>query len=68
MSWNHILSEIFKILGEDKQIFISCGQDEPYRNSKKAYFSRVIGLYFLSFFYEHAINPATLALVSVSAF
>ena len=36
-------------------MFISCGQDEPYRSPKKAYFSCVIGLYFLSFFYEHPV-------------
>ena len=54
-SLNHICSEIFEILGVDKQMFISCGQDEPYRSPKKAYFSCVIGLYFLSFFYEHPV-------------
>ena len=41
----------FEILGVDKQMFISCDQDEPYRSPKKAYFSPVIGIYFLSFFY-----------------
>ena len=55
MSLNHILNDIFEILGVDKQMFISCGQDEPYRSPKKAYFSCVIGLYFLSFFYEHPV-------------
>ena len=56
-SLNHICSEIFEILGVDKQMFISCGQDEPYRSSKKAYFSRVIGVYFLSFINKHpALN------------
>ena len=47
--------QLFEILGVDKQMFISCGQDEPYRSPKKAYFSCVIGLYFLSFFYEHPV-------------
>ena len=36
-------------------MFISCGQDELYRRPKKAYFSCLIGLYFLSFFYEHPV-------------
>ena len=29
LSVNHISSEIFEILGVDKQMFINCGQDEP---------------------------------------
>ena len=37
-------------------MFISCGQDELYRSPKKAYFSCLIGLYFLSFFYEHPVD------------
>ena len=61
-SLNHISSEIFEILGVHKQMFISCGQDEPYRSSKKAYYSRVIGLYFLSFFYEHADKPGNIGI------
>ena len=56
MSLNHILSEIFEILGVNKQMFISCGQDEPHRSPKKAYFSCVIGIYFLSFFYDHPVD------------
>ena len=36
LSINHILSEIFEILGVNKQMFISCGQDELYRSPKKA--------------------------------
>ena len=39
----------------EKQIFISCGQDEPYGSPKKAYFSHVIGIYFLSFINEHPV-------------
>ena len=35
-------------------MFISCGQDEPLRSPKMAYFSCVIGIYFLSF-YDHPI-------------
>ena len=55
LSLNHILSEIFEILGVNKQMFISCDPDEPYRSPKKAYFNCVIGIYFLSFFYEHPV-------------
>ena len=55
LSLNHICSEIFEILGVDKQMFISCGQDELFKSPKKAYFSCLIGLYFLSFFYEHPV-------------
>ena len=34
---------------------ISCGQDEPHRSPKKAYFSCVIGIYLMSFFYDHPV-------------
>ena len=37
-------------------MFVSCGQDEPFRSPKKAYFRQVIGLYFLSFFHEHPVG------------
>ena len=37
-------------------MFISCGQYELYRSPKNAYFSCLIGLYFLSFFYEHPVE------------
>ena len=33
----------------------SIGQDEPHRSPKKAYFSCAIGVYFMSFFYEHPV-------------
>ena len=38
-------------------MFITFGQDEPYKSPKKAYLSHVIviGIYFLSFFYEHPV-------------
>ena len=39
----------------EKQIFISCGQDEPYGSPTKAYFSHVIGVYILSFINEHPV-------------
>ena len=32
------------------------GQDEPHRWPKKAYFSCAIGVYFMSFFYEHSVE------------
>ena len=55
LSLNHILSELFEIFGVNKQMFISCGQDEPHRSPKEAYFNCVIGIYFSSFFYEHPV-------------
>ena len=36
-------------------MFISCGQDEPLRSPQMAYFSCVIGIYFVSFFYDHPV-------------
>jgi len=33
----------------------SFGQDESHRNPKKVYFSCAIGVYFMSFFYEHPV-------------
>ena len=36
LSINHILSEIFEILGVNKQMFIICGQDEPQRSPQQA--------------------------------
>ena len=55
LSLNHTQSEIFEILGVEKQMFISCGQDEPLRSPQKVYFSCVISIYFVSFFYEHPV-------------
>ena len=37
-------------------MFISCGQDEPLRSPQKAYFSCVIGFYFVSFFNDHPVH------------
>ena len=31
----------------------SCGQDKPHRSPKKVNFSCVIGIYLMSFFYDH---------------
>ena len=36
-------------------MFISCGQDEPLRSPQTAYFICLIGIYFVSFFYEHPV-------------
>jgi len=55
LSLNHVLIELFEIIGVNKQMFISFGQDEPHRSPKEAYFNGVIGIYFLSFFYEHPV-------------
>ena len=37
----------------------SIGQDEPHRSPKMAYFSCAIGVYFMSFFYEHPVSVKT---------
>ena len=55
VSLNFILSEIFEILGVDYQMSTTCGQDKLHRSYKKAYFSCVISIYFLSFFYDHPV-------------
>ena len=55
VSLNNILSEIFEILAVDNQMVTSCGQDEPLRSSKKAYFICLIGIYLMSFFYDHPV-------------
>ena len=57
LSLNHFYSEIFEILGVDKQMVIICGQVEPHRSPKKSVFSCVIGIYLMSFFYEHPVYP-----------
>ena len=58
LSLNLIKSEIFDILDVHKQTVTSCGWDERHRGSKKAYFSCVIGIYSLSFFFEHPVGLA----------
>ena len=50
---------MFEILGADYQMSTSCGQDEPHTSRKKAYFSCAIGVYFMSFFYEHPVLTIT---------
>ena len=56
LSLNIIQREIFDILDVHKQTVTSCGWDEPHRGTKKAYFSCVIGIYLMSFFYEHPVE------------
>ena len=56
VSLNNILSGIFEILAVDNQMVTSCGQDEPHRSSKKAYFSCVICICLMSFFYDHLVE------------
>ena len=56
VSLNKILSEIFEILAVDSQMVTSCGQDEHHRSAKKLYFSCVIGIYLMSFFYDHPVD------------
>ena len=55
LSLNHIQSKIFEILGVDKQMVIISVQDEPNRSPKKSVFGSVIGVYLMSFFYEHPV-------------
>ena len=56
LSLNHIQSKIFEILGVDKQMVIISVQDEPNRSPKKSVFGSVIGVYLMSFFYEHPVH------------
>ena len=52
---NDFSSDIFKSLNVDNQISLSCGQDEPLGCPKNAFFSCVIGIYFVSFFFDHPV-------------
>ena len=45
-------SDIFKSLNVDNQMSLSCGQDEP---PEIAFFSCVIGIYLVSFFFDHPV-------------
>ena len=49
---NDFSSEISEILNVDNQMSISCGQDKPHSWSKNAFISCVIGVYFVSFFFD----------------
>ena len=44
-----------KSLDLDNQMFITCGQDEPHMSLINTHFSCVIGVYFLSFIYDHPV-------------
>ena len=52
---NDFSSAIFKNLDVDNQMSQSCGQDEPLSWPKNAYFSCVIGIYFVAFFIDHPV-------------
>ena len=52
---NDFLNDIFKNLNVDNQMSQSCGQDEPLGCPKNAFFSCVIGIYFVSFFFDHPV-------------
>ena len=52
---NDFLSDKFKNLNVDNQMSLSCGQDESLGCPKNAFFSCVIGIYFVSFFFDHPV-------------
>ena len=52
---NDFSSAIFKNLDVDNQMSQSCGQDEPLSWPKNAFFSCVIGIYFVAFFIDHPV-------------
>ena len=48
---NEFLSDIFKNLNVDIKMSSSCGQDEPLTCPKNAFFSSVIGIDFVTYYY-----------------
>ena len=52
---NDFLSDKFKNLNVDNQMSLSCGQDESLGCPKNAFFSCVIGVYFVSFLFDHPV-------------
>ena len=52
---NHFSSDIFKNFDVDNQMSLSCGQDEPQSWPKNAFFSCVIVIYFVTFFFEQTV-------------
>ena len=68
LSLNHFYSEIFEILGLDKQMVMICGQNEPHRSPKKSVFSCVIGIYLMSFFFDHPVDIHPLMNLGTEAF
>ena len=53
---NDFSSAIFKNLDVDNQMSQNCGQDEPLSWPKNAFFSCVIGIYFVAFFIDHPVE------------
>ena len=52
---NDFSSDIFKSLNVFNQMSLSCGQDEPLGCPENAFFSCVIGIYLVSFFFDHPV-------------
>ena len=52
---NDFSGAIFKNLDVDNQMS-RCGQDEPLSWPKNAFFSCVIGIYFVAFFIDHPVS------------
>ena len=53
--FNDFSSDIFKSLNVDNQMSLSCGQDEPLGCPENAFFSCAIGIYLVSFFFDHPV-------------
>ena len=51
---NDFSSDIFKSLNVDNQMSLSCGQGEPNSHSKNVFLT-VLGVYFVSFFFDHPV-------------
>ena len=52
---NHFSSDKFKNLDVDKQMSLSSGQYKPESWPKNAFFSCEMGVYFVTFFFEHTV-------------
>ena len=52
---NHPSSDKFKKPNVYKHMSLSCGRDEPQSWPKNAFFSCVIVVYFVTFFFEHTV-------------
>ena len=55
MYLNDFSSDIFKSLNVDNQMSLSCGQDEPLSCPENDIFSCLIGIYLVSFFFDHPV-------------
>ena len=62
---NHFSRDKFKNLDVDNKMSLSCGWDEPQSWPKNAFFSGVIGIYFVTFFFEHTVNISSMYLLPV---